>query len=90
MHLKTCSQNAEIKLSKVQTHNFDSSSQNLQTWRWNKADPIGRDGLTCAQCCISDTMSISTVMYSNSVTGAKLLLIQFGVEMAQNLSCRYF
>ena len=26
MRLKTCSQNAEIKLSKLQTHNFDASS----------------------------------------------------------------
>ena len=25
MRLKSCSENAEIKLSKVQTHNFDAS-----------------------------------------------------------------
>ena len=38
MHLKICSQNAEIKLSKEQTHNFNTSFQkNQQNWRWNKA-----------------------------------------------------
>ena len=49
MDLKTCSQNAEIKLSKVQTHNFDanfskpakrvleqSSSRSKATHRWNE------------------------------------------------------
>ena len=50
MRLKPCSQNEEIKLSKVQTHNSDASFlKNEQNWRWNKVvlrRHLGKDMLS--------------------------------------------
>ena len=37
------SQNAEIRLSKVQAHNFDTSFLNQENLRWNKAVVRHRD-----------------------------------------------